>query len=78
MGMMGGMALMMLVGLLVVALVVGVAIYLAVRTGVGGRMREPDPRELLERRLAGGDISPEEYFERESALRDSQSARRRR
>ncbi len=78
MDMMGGMGLMMLVSLLVVAIVIGVAVYLAIRAGVGGRMREPEPRELLERRLAGGEISAEEYFERESALRDSQVGRRRR
>jgi uncharacterized membrane protein len=79
MDMMGGMGLMMLVGLLVVAIVIGVTIYLAVRAGVGSdRLHEPEPRALLERRLAAGEISPEEYFERESALRDSQAGHRRR
>ncbi len=78
MDMMGGMGLMMLVALLVVAVVVGLAIYLAIRGGVGERLREPEPRDVLERRLAAGEISPEEYFERESALRDSQVGRRRR
>jgi len=42
--MMGGMGLMMLFGLLVVAAVIGVAIYLAIRGGVrrwSGRVRAP-------------------------------------
>ena len=80
---MGGMGLMMLVGLLVVAIVIGVAIYLAIRAAHAGRprepeAREPEARELLQRRLASGEITPEEFYERESALRDAQPAGRRR
>lgn len=78
MDMMGGMALMMLAGLLVVAIVIGVAIYLAIRAAHAGRPREPEARELLQRRLASGEITPEEFYERESALRDAQPVGRRR
>ncbi len=76
--MMGGMGLMMLVALLIVAIVIGFAIYVAIRAGVGGGIREPEPREVLQRRLAAGEITAEDYYERESALRDSQVGRRRR
>jgi F0F1-type ATP synthase membrane subunit c/vacuolar-type H+-ATPase subunit K len=72
--MMGGMGLMMLVALLIVAIVIGFAI----RAGVGGGIREPEPREVLQRRLAAGEITAEDYYERESALRESQVGRRRR
>ncbi len=75
--MMGGMGLMMLFGLLVVAVVIGVAIYLAIRAGFGGGLGEPEPREVLQRRLAAGEITAEDYYERECALRDSQVGRRR-
>ena len=66
--MMGEMALWMLLGLLVVALVIGVAIYLAVRAGTGGGQSEGSPRAILRERLASGEISAEEYREREAAL----------
>lgn len=33
---------------------------------------ERSPRATLDRRLARGEISPEEYFERESALRSTE------
>ena len=78
MDMMGGMGLMMLVGLLVVAIVIGLAVYLAVRAAHGSTSREPDAHELLQRRLASGEITAEEFYERESALRDAQPARQRR
>ncbi len=77
MDMMGGMGLMMLLGLLVVAVVIGVAIYLAIRAG-GSHLGEPEPLAVLQRRLAAGEITAEDYYERECALRDSQGGRRRR
>ena len=66
--MMGGMGLFMLLGIVLIAIVIGTAIYLAIRAGSATRQQVEGPRELLERRLASGEITPEEYYERESAL----------
>jgi uncharacterized membrane protein len=77
-GMMGGMGLFMLVGLILVAVVIGSVIYVAIRAGSGGRREVEGPRELLDRRLASGEITPEEYFERESVLRSAQPSKGRR
>ncbi len=67
--MMGGMTVWALIGLLVLLALVAGAAYLAVRVGPPHVGHGEDPRALLNRRLATGEISPEEYFERESALR---------
>lgn len=75
--MMGGMGLMMLVGLLVVAAVIATAVYLAIRAA-SPSSREPLPLEKLQERLASGEITPEDYYERESALRSGQSSTGRR
>ena len=64
----GGFWLMFLVGILLVALL-GVVLYVAVRAGnppapSSARMGEPEapsPREVLDLRLARGEVSPEEY-----------------
>ncbi len=64
----GGFWLMLLVGLFLVVLL-GVAIYVALRAvnpqpPPSGRMVEPaalSPREVLDLRLARGEISPEDY-----------------
>jgi len=64
----GGFWLMLLVGVFLVALL-GVAIYVALRAvnpqpPTPGRTAEPaapSPREVLDLRLARGEISPEEY-----------------
>jgi putative membrane protein len=64
----GGFWLMFLVGLFLVVLL-GVAIYVALRAvnphpTAAGRMVEPptpSPREVLDLRLARGEITPEEY-----------------
>lgn len=64
----GGFWLMFLVGLFLVVLL-GVAIYVALRAvnpppTAAGRTVEPptpSPREVLDLRLARGEISPEEY-----------------
>ena len=66
--MMGEMALWMLLGLLLVALVIGVAVYLAVRASTGRGHSESRPQTILRERLASGEISAEEYREREAAL----------
>jgi len=42
----------------------------------GERAATPAARDLLERRLAAGEIDVEEYYERESALRNAESALR--
>lgn len=72
---MGLMMLLMLVGLLVLLATVGVAVYLGLRVTRrrGGELEQGDSaRALLDRRLVAGEISADEYYERESALRDSQ------
>ena len=71
--MMSGMAFAVVVGLLLLAVVVGVAVYL----GVQAAQRPSAPagaRETLQQRLAAGELSVEEYHERESALRSSETA----
>lgn len=78
MDMMGGMGLMMLIGLVLIAVVIGVAVYLAVRAAQANGPHETTARETLQQRLARGDITPDEYYERESALRDSEGAGSRR
>lgn len=78
MDMMGGMGLMMLLGLIVVAVVIGVAVYLAVRAAQGGGPHETTAREMLQQRVARGEMTPDEYYERESVLRDSDGVRGRR
>lgn len=75
MEMMGGMGVMMLVGLVVLAIVIGAAVYLAVRAAQPSGHRAPTARETLQQRLARGDITPEEYYERDSALRDAEVER---
>lgn len=75
---MSGMGLMMLIGVLLVALIIGVAIYLAVRGALHRGDPDAEPLEILQRRLAAGELTADDYFERESALRNSQSSRRRR
>ena len=71
------MGAMMLIGLLLLAIVIGVAVYLGVRAAQRTGKQKPTARETLEHRLAAGEMTPEEYYERESALRDSKAARRR-
>ena len=64
----GGFWLMLLVGIFLVVLL-GVAIYVALRAvnlqssapARTGEPAAPSPREVLDLRLARGEISPEEY-----------------
>ena len=65
-----GMGLMMVLGLLLVVAVLGAAVYLGVRAAQPRSGLQPTARENLQQRLAAGQITPEEYYERESALRD--------
>ena len=60
-------------GLLFVAAVVLIAVRLLGRPGDGLARA----RSLLHRRLATGEIDTDEYYERESALRQAQPGRRR-
>ena len=75
MDMMGGMGTMMLIGLLLLAIVIGLAVYLGIRatqTREPREPRQPTPRERLQHRLADGEITPDEYCEREAVLRDDE------
>ena len=78
--MMGFMSLWLLLGLLVILALGGGVAYLAVRSGRPHVPPGDDARTLLDRRLAAGEITTEEYFERESALRSGEPrpSRRRR
>ena len=78
MDMMGGMGIMLLIGLLLLAVVIGVAVYLGTRAARAGGPSEPTAREMLRQRLARGEITTDEYYERESALGDSDKSVRRR
>ncbi len=72
---MGGMMLWMALGtLLLLALLAG-AIYLGIHTGLRGRPRD-DAMTVLDRRFAAGEIDPDEYHERASALRSLQRSGR--
>jgi uncharacterized membrane protein len=73
------MMVVMLVGAVVVLAAVGAAVYVGVRGARQSPQVEPESaRALLDRRLATGEIGPEEYYEREAALRDAQPTGRRR
>ena len=75
MDMMGGMGTMMLIGLLLLAIVIGAAVYLGIRATQTREPREPPQltaRERLQQRLADGEITPDEYYEREAVLRDDE------
>jgi len=55
-----------------------IALYATIRVTqmlVDGLQRGRSARRILERRLAKGQISPEEFFELESALRSSDAPR---
>ena len=75
---MGLMALAMIVVALIVAVAVGTVVYGAIRAARGSGSELEGARAVLDRRLASGDITPEEYFERESALRSGEVTPRRR
>lgn len=75
---MGLMALAMIVIAVIIAVAVGVVVYGAIRATRGSRSELDDPRAVLNRRLASGDITPEEYFERESVLRSGEAGQPRR
>jgi uncharacterized membrane protein len=76
--MMGMMGAVMLIGLLLLAILIGVAVYLAIRAAQPRSALPPSPRDRLQERLAAGEITPEEYYERESVLRDGEATTPRR
>jgi uncharacterized membrane protein len=68
-GMMGWMSVWMVIGFLIFLALVAGAVYLVVQL----TRRDPDDlasgQEILERRLASGEINPEEYARRQSTMR---------
>lgn len=73
----GGMGLWMLFGILILVALIAGAVYLGVRAA-GPRSGQlatagtgDSARAVLDRRFAAGEISSEEYYERDSALRGS-------
>ena len=78
MDMMSGMGMMMLIGLILLAIVIGVAVYLGVRATQTREPRQLTPRERLQHRLADGEITPDEYYEREAVLREGERSGQRR
>lgn len=71
---MGWMALAMVIGSLLLLAALAGGVYFAVRVARPRRELETSDsaRALLDRRLATGEIAPEEYYERESALRSAE------
>ena len=68
----GGVWVMLLIAV-ILAVLVGVAVYVALRAvnpqpQVSVNPAAPSPRELLDQRLARGEISPEEYTARRPLL----------
>jgi uncharacterized membrane protein len=72
-GMMGWMSVWMVAGLVLFLALVAGAVYLVIQL----TRRDPDDlasgQEILERRLASGEISPEEYARRQSTMRGDPS-----
>lgn len=76
--MMGAMGWWWLVGLLVVVLLVTAIVALALRSSGPRAAAPPDePREVLRARFARGEISREEYEERDALLSGRAKARAR-
>ena len=61
---------------LIVVILLGAAAYLVARAVTAGRdPSDPSARAILDRRLAAGELNPEEYFELDSALRSTEGSR---
>lgn len=74
----GGMtmtSLGVLISALTAIILIAGLVYAAVRVERSHRWPDDSARRILDRRLAAGEISPEEYYERESALRSGQRPR---
>lgn len=74
MGWDGGWWIVMGLGMILVTGLIILGAYLIVREltgqGIGRRSNETDAMAVLDRRLASGEISPEEYRERRAVLRE--------
>ncbi len=77
---MGLMTIVIVVVALIVVAGLVAAVYLGARAlrAAGSGELEDAPRAVLDRRLAQGEISAEDYYERESALRSAEPRRGRR
>jgi putative membrane protein len=74
----GGWWVVMMVGMVLFwgLVILGIVWLVRELAGRGARLgREPDALELLDRRLADGTISPEDYHERRAILTDSSPPR---
>ena len=77
MDMMNAMGLWGLLLLIVLLAGVAVAVFVGVRAARPPKLREgDDARTQLERRLVSGEISSEEFYELDSALRSGSGGRR--
>lgn len=68
--MMGWMSVWMVIGLVLFLAAVAAAVYVGIQ--LTQRDDEPGALEVLERRLASGEISPQEFAERQATLRGDQ------
>jgi uncharacterized membrane protein len=70
------MMILMAACTLVLVVVLGAVVYLGVRAMTPHRdPSDRSARAILDRRLAAGEVSPEEYFELDSALRSTEGSR---
>jgi uncharacterized membrane protein len=77
MDMMEAMGVWALILLLVLLVGIATAVYVGVRAAKGSSRREGDTaRDALRERLAAGEISLDEFYERDSALRHADEPRR--
>lgn len=73
----GGWWIVMMIGMFLFWALIAVAIVWGVRTWAGGQQlagKQSTPKDVLERRLAEGEISVEEYEERRRVLNGSAEA----
>jgi uncharacterized membrane protein len=71
-GMMGWMSVWMVIGFLLFVAIVAAAVYLVIQLTRRDQDDLASGQEILERRLASGEISPEEFAERQSIMRGDQ------
>jgi uncharacterized membrane protein len=70
------MMLLMAACSVVLVILLGALVYLGLRAVTPGRdLFDRSARAILDRRLAAGELSPEEYFELDSALRSAEGSR---
>ncbi len=71
MDMMAGMGVLGLLALLLLGVIVGGAVYVGVRAARGSDQGGDTALEALKGRFARGEITSDEFYERESVLRDA-------